>query len=282
MPAMRPSEHELARWQEGIDAGLFAEGFEVAPPDLARAVGFGHVTHGPRVFGWASRMDVLAFNRALGFGLDEPITPEEIDAAVAEFTRAGVPRFMVQVSPVAEPRTVIQWLLDRDFYHHNSWVKLFRRAEPMPASGDVSVEEIDRTRAETFSRIVGGAFGYAEHLQPLTTITLGRPGWHHYVAISDGEPIGAAALCVRGEVGWLGYAGTRAERRKSGAQSALIARRVNDAVRLGCRWVITETAEPRPDKPAPSFRNMRRLGFEIAYLRPNFVKILAGPKAGSI
>jgi hypothetical protein len=277
MPPVRPSESDLARWEEGLDGRIFAESIEATPADLAGALGLGHVVRGMRVFGWASHADVLAFNRALGFGLETPATTDEIDAAIAEFTRAGVPRFMVQVCPAAEPKTIAGWLIDRGFHHHNHWIKLYRRAETMAApSGDVRVDEIDASQAATFGRIVGGAFGYPDHLQATSAVTVGRPSWHHYLATVNGEPIGGAALYVRDDVGWLGYAGTRAERRNTGAQSALITRRVNDAVRLGCRWVVTETAEPKPDKPAPSFRNMRRLGFEIAYLRPNFVKILAG------
>jgi hypothetical protein len=275
---MRPPERDLARWEEGIDAAIFVESIEATPADRARALGLGHVVHGARVFGWAAKIDVLAFNRALGFGLDEPATADEIDAAVAEFTRAGAPRFMAQLSPAAEPKTIAGWLIDRGFYHHNNWIMLYRRAEPMDAPADVPVVEIDRSQADAFGRIVGGAFGHPEALQPLSGVTVGRPSWHHYFAMANGEPTGGAALYVRGDVGWLGYAGTRPDRRNSGAQSALIARRVNDAVRLGCRWVVTGTAEPRPDRPAPSFRNMRRLGFDVAYLRPNFVKILAGPK----
>jgi hypothetical protein len=35
--------------------------------------------------------------------------------------------------------------------------------------------------------------------------------------------------------------------------------------------MIAETAEEKPDKPVASYRNMRRMGFEIAYLRPNYI-----------
>ena len=39
----------------------------------------------------------------------------------------------------------------------------------------------------------------------------------------------------------------------------------------GCRWFVTETGEDLPDRPNPSFRNMMRAGFHVAYHRPNFM-----------
>jgi len=40
---------------------------------------------------------------------------------------------------------------------------------------------------------------------------------------------------------------------------------------LGCRWFVSETAASTPEKPSPSYQNMVRGGFELAYLRPDFV-----------
>jgi hypothetical protein len=35
--------------------------------------------------------------------------------------------------------------------------------------------------------------------------------------------------------------------------------------------LVVETAEDTPEKGAPSFRNMLRFGFQVAYVRPNFI-----------
>jgi ribosomal protein S18 acetylase RimI-like enzyme len=56
-------------------------------------------------------------------------------------------------------------------------------------------------------------------------------------------------------------------------QSALIARRIDDARAMGCRHLSVETAEDNPDKPAPSFHNVTRLGFRIAYYRDNYLGV---------
>lgn len=50
-----------------------------------------------------------------------------------------------------------------------------------------------------------------------------------------------------------------------------MSKRIKDAVELGCRWLVTETGEDLPEHPNPSFHNMLRTGFELAYQRPNFI-----------
>ena len=51
------------------------------------------------------------------------------------------------------------------------------------------------------------------------------------------------------------------------AQAAIIRRRLIDGRRLGCELFTSETAPPLPRMPLVSFRNLRRQGFELAYLR---------------
>jgi hypothetical protein len=46
---------------------------------------------------------------------------------------------------------------------------------------------------------------------------------------------------------------------------------MRDAAGDGCRWVSVETAEQTPEREAPSFRNLTRLGFTVAYRRPNYL-----------
>jgi len=46
---------------------------------------------------------------------------------------------------------------------------------------------------------------------------------------------------------------------------------MNDALTAGCKYVVEETAEDKPDKPSASNRNMYRFGFKLAYTRPNYI-----------
>ena len=99
---------------------------------------------------------------------------------------------------------------------------------------------------------------------------VGRPGWRHYLAYDGDLSVACGALYVHDGVGWLGFGGTLPSWQRRGAQSAIIARRIQDAADLGCTLLTVETKEDSPKWPNHSFRNMLRAGFKIAYLRPKY------------
>ena len=69
----------------------------------------------------------------------------------------------------------------------------------------------------------------------------------------------------------FGYAAVLPEARGRGIQAALIAARIRAARDSGCKWISMETAEETLEKPSYSFRNARKMGFEVVYLRPNYL-----------
>jgi GNAT superfamily N-acetyltransferase len=133
------------------------------------------------------------------------------------------------------------------------------------------IEAIGPGKAATFAAVAAAAFGMPPDLSAALTAAAGQPGWQHYLAYAEDTPVATAALYVRGVVGWLGAAGTLPAYRRRGAQGALMTRRINDAVALGCRWLVTETGEDNPSQPNPSYHNMLRTGFRLAYQRANYV-----------
>jgi hypothetical protein len=50
-----------------------------------------------------------------------------------------------------------------------------------------------------------------------------------------------------------------------------MARRIKDGLGQGCKLFVTETSQDRPENPNPSFHNMVRTGFVVAYNRPNYM-----------
>ena len=100
---------------------------------------------------------------------------------------------------------------------------------------------------------------------------MGRPGWEHYAAWDGDRLVATGGLFVAGRTAWFGLAATLDSHRGQGAQSALITQRFASARARGCEWIVTETAEQKPEHPAPSYRNLLRLGFTEAYMRDNYV-----------
>ncbi len=66
-------------------------------------------------------------------------------------------------------------------------------------------------------------------------------------------------------------AATLAPFRRRGIQKAMVDRRVFDGLEWGCSWFTSETAAPKPRAPLVSHRNLRRAGFEMAYVRAKYV-----------
>ena len=148
---------------------------------------------------------------------------------------------------------------------------MYRKAETQVAvPTDLRVERIGAAHAAAFAEVACAVFGMPDHLRAWLEQSVGRSGWCHYLAFEGDLPIATGALFVQGDAGWLGLGATLPSHRRRGAQGAIMARRIRDAADLGCRWVVTETGEDLPDHPNPSFHNMLRTGFALAYQRPNF------------
>jgi len=222
----------------------------------------------------SSKLDHLLFNRVLGLGNDEPVSPAIVDRILQTYLTSGVHRFFMQVSPVAEPKALTQWLKERGFQMIEPWAKLRRGMAP-PREIDfepriVQLTPADREMAGVWGRIVQTAFEYppetAEWFASL--VDLGR--WRTYLAYEGDRPVGAAALFVNGEWASFEIGVVLPEAENRGIHTAMIARRIRDAQAAGCKILSMETSAEKGQGRAQSFRNARRMGFELAYFRENW------------
>lgn len=259
---------QLAELIEFGEAEAYVDFFAAAPPDwniYTRRIG-------GAVCLFAPDLPVMLFNRAIGLGLREPATETVLDDILALYRQSGARSYGVQLSPIAQPIDLTRWLEAHHLTTHDNWAKVYRAADqPIEVMTDLRVELIDRSRAADVAQVVYTAFGMPASLSAWIENSVGRSGWHYYAALDADRVVATGALFVRGEVGWLGMGSTYPEYRRRGAQGALMARRIRDAAALGCRWVITETGEDLPQQPNPSFHNMLRTGFQLAYQRPNYL-----------
>jgi GNAT superfamily N-acetyltransferase len=197
------------------------------------------------------------FNRVLGLTSAEPL-----DEIAAFF---GDEPWWVSDSHGLGPE-----LEQRGFAPDYGWMKFSRGVGPRQAHSDLDVRAVGPDRAGDFARVVGEGYELPEWTHPLAANVVGRPGWSCYVAYDGGQPAGAGALFVHDGVGWLGYAATRPRYRGRGAQSAILAARIEDARQQGCSTVITETGAMEQGRPSNSYRNIVRAGFREAGVRANY------------
>jgi hypothetical protein len=224
----------------------------------------------------ASGSPTLPINKVIGLGLLAPLSENELDDVIAEYSAAGVPRFIIQLSPAARPASIPDWLLERRFTMLSRKIaKVYRCTSPatnvMPADSRLTVTEIGPDDAVTFEQLVASSLGVPEGLGVGIRSAIGLAGWRYYFVLDGDRPIGGAALYVRGRGAWLGIGAAIATDRRRGAQGALIARRLCDAAAAGCAWVTSDTLAETSEHPSASYRNMRRAGFELFYERPNYL-----------
>ena len=218
-------------------------------------------------------LDVLGFNRVLHFGIDNPVSAQDIDAIINFYRSNGVPRFFVNVSPMAAPTDVKDILTDKGLRHYNNWAQLYYKLpkEVTPIETDLEARSARESDKEIFAFIINSAFEWSGTAGQLIAASIGLENWIHFIIYDGDEPISAAALYAAGEIGSLVIGGTLEKHRGKGAQKVLINYRARRAIEAGCRYLATETAEDKPEKPSPSYRNMLKSGFQLAYIRPNYI-----------
>ena len=243
--------------------------------DVSARLGLSLFIEGGAVAAFVPAADVLALNRVVGLGVQAAASEAQLDRVIAAARSSGVQRLFVQVAPSASPPEISQWIEWRGGVAHNRWVRLWRGVHDAPLpQASLKVARVDRRHADAFSHVVQIAFGMPEVVKPWLTATVGKPGWSHYAVRNQTKVVATAAMFGSNNVAWLGLAATLPDHRGAGAQSSLIAARLRDAHELDYRIAVTETAE-HPDGPAPSHRNMLRMGFTEAYRRQNYVITLA-------
>jgi GNAT superfamily N-acetyltransferase len=147
-----------------------------------------------------------------------------------------------------------------------AWQKFERGIEPFEARTELRIGAAD----ERFGAVFVAAYGVDPASASWLASVHRREGWHAFAAYDGGESVATGALFVAGDVGWFGLGATLPEARGRGAQSAILAARIDRARELGLTLLVTETGTPRDGRPGASYRNILRAGFEPSYIRPNY------------
>ncbi len=223
----------------------------------------------------AMEVDLAFFNRSIGLGVGAPATDDDLDATVDFYGGLGRRVAMAHIAPDAQPADIGTRLSAHGFAPWTRWAKCWRPigAEPETAAAPTAlrIERIDRGGATDFGTIAVSSLALPAESASLITAPIGRSGWTHYLGWLDDRPVTIGAMFVVDGIAWFGYGATLPSARRRGGQTEMLVARLRDAADLGCRMVVTETGEDRPDAPNPSFRNLERAGFRVAYLRKNWM-----------
>jgi hypothetical protein len=266
------TSEQIANLVEFAETEAWVSTYRYLPPEFVKEYGV-HTQHlGSAAVTMMSKLDWQLFNRVLGIGVGDMATEALLDVAIDIYQSAEIENYVIPISPSAQPAQLTKWLSARGFVEGDNWVKMYRGNEPPPSvQADFRIEAIGTDDAAAFGDIATRGFRVPPQLAPTFSGTVGRPGWHHYLGYDGERPVATAGMFKKGDVAWFGMSSTLESHRKRGAQSAMFARYIQDGLTLGCNWFVTETWEETPESHNSSYRNMLRAGFELAYLRRNYV-----------
>jgi hypothetical protein len=272
LPGVANVPADVVRRVENVERAALTDLYAACPETLRREAGIEAERIGDGVLLVCRSVDSLLLNRFQGLGVEVRPQEEELDRALELFAEAGVTNWLVQVAPGTEP--LADLAIARGLVlHQRVWAKFV--LDPVavpPAESDIVVREIGDDEAMTFGEPVAEVFGLPPPVPEWLAHIVGRPGWRVFVGFDGRVPAGAAAVWIDGGAAWLGFAGTRKSHRGRGLQKLLLARRIAAAIDAGCDLISTETGVPLPGESGPSFRNIQRAGFRVAYERPNFCR----------
>jgi len=241
-----------------------------APADVAES--FGSVTArigGGLVLG--RRHDTAAlWNRALAFGISTQATAEVIDEIIGFYRDHEIPKALIQIAPTRLPEDWAEICARHGLKEVEPWAKLGAAVDDLrpDASASLRVEPVDKSEAllEWAEVVLEGMGGVDERSVRRIGAATSGPDFRPYGVWEGEQLIAGGNLLVYGPVASLNTAATLPGHRGKGAQAALIAARIEEARRAGCRWVVAEA-----ELDGTSHKNLERAGLRLLYARQNWL-----------
>ncbi|WP_022929358.1 hypothetical protein [Patulibacter americanus] len=211
------------------------------------------------------------WNKALGFGFDEPVTHELLDELVAFYAAQGTGATL-QLAPSVLPEDWDELAEAYGITHDTTWIKLAGPVDAAPpARTELCVGTVYECQLSEWASVLLRGFGMPE--DPLVAMLrsgIRQPGFVPVAAWDGSEMVAAAGLLLDGPAAHFFGAATLPEHHGRGAQGALQAFRAQKAREAGCRWLVAETGKPAPGAPRTSLDNLLRTGLVPLYERENW------------
>jgi hypothetical protein len=181
------------------------------------------------------------YNRAVGLG---PEDVDQVDAIVEWFRSPGLtPRF--DLTPDRETPAVRHALRRHGLQVDGN--ECYFHATPVPQTGrpagGIELELVTPARVDRvldFLSIDSGNPALAPSVREKGRVWYSKPEFRNYLAHLDGNLAGMATLYLAAGAAYFANALTLERYRGRGCQSALLTRRINDAVEAGCDLAVSD------------------------------------------
>ncbi|MEM7136949.1 MAG: GNAT family N-acetyltransferase [Myxococcota bacterium] len=262
----------LIQRSETLEQAAWLDLYQGASAPLRARMGLEVAHHAGGTLLVARHADHLLLNRAMCLRPPGDQLDQAIEDAIAHYRSRRIGRFWVQLASDQRHGPLPRLLAMRDVVRYpRSWMKFVRATAPLlEQPTDATLRMADESDRDAIALIFRETFDLPESGAQLFASTAGRPRWRAFVAEDPSGVVGAAALFLGREEGYLAFAGTTRHARRRGIQRALLKTRLEVAAMHGCKRVFAETGLPREGEPNSSYRNMLRLGFDELCVRDNF------------
>ncbi|MFF3439810.1 GNAT family N-acetyltransferase [Streptosporangium sp. NPDC002721] len=278
------SQDRLTALAEGAEAEFMYQYESSAPPSARSTLGIATTRIGGGV-ALSMRHDVTGYwSKALGFGVEEPVTRDLIDRVVDFYRAEDSEGAVIQIAPSALPPDWDDIRAGHGIVPGSAWVKLTCPIDDFrPGRTALRVGPVGPGEAEEWASVVLRGFGMPEEgLGEMMAASAGHPAFRPFAAWDGDDMVAGANLFVHGEIGSLNAASTLPGHRNRGAQSALLAARAEEAAKAGCRRLVAEAGLPAEGSANPSLNNMLAAGLRPLYDRQNWIwRPDTGPTGGS-
>ena len=213
-------------------------------------------------------------NALWGLGVNEAVTKEMLDTLVGRLNELEV-TCSLHLAPVPGGDQVRRMLLERGFMAAGKFATL-RYADPrvwrMPEEESyIGVRKLVAGETSLFARLNAEGFGRSGPDSEISRSVIGRmsraAGVDSYIGWIGDESVGEAMMISREGSAGLYNASTLPRWRRRGIHTALIRRRLSDAVRAEAQLIYT-----RVPQGSEAQRNLERNGFEVAYSSEQLVR----------
>jgi len=217
------------------------------------------------------------YSRTMPWGLFNNVKgkiEEENVEEIITFYRERGRNFEIQVTPGKVNPAVLKELAYSGFYQSGFHTSLYceaRKEEP-DHGAEVEIREFRPEEMDTYAEIHCLGTGLSIEGKPYVAanneVLFMRPGWRFYIALYNKIPASVAVMYMQEDAASLTFAATLPEYRNKGLQRNLLLKRIDEAYRNGCQWVVGQCAYC-----SASHRNMERAGMKIGYTRATWTKL---------
>ena len=214
----------------------------------------------------------ILMNRVLELGSSAPPSGEQLSEIRRVYADAGIERFFLHLVPERKDRRSNNLLAAAGYEKYRGWMKFVRGDGSLrSAQTDLDVRPVGPEYGNAFAAIVIPAFDMKPGSSPVVALLPAVKGQQAFMIFHGDRPAGTGAVFIDGDVAALDWGATHPDFRRRGGQTAVLGARILFALERGCRLICTMTGEAVAGDPQHSYSNIRKNGFEEAYLRENWI-----------